>query len=146
MSTISVEPSTARKHPFPQHRPDIKIVESSGTIDEIDFVELRWWFSIPRLGDHTWWASYTEATSELDSVTEMVATGPAVMHREDCIEIQINEWSRDGGWKIGAGFFYSRIEEEDESTWLAVVWQDSGKKVFSSFLDKGFEAEWGGEP
>lgn len=144
MSKSSTPHPTLPKHPFPQLKPKVKIVESATKIDEIDFIELRWWFSVPQLGDHTWWASYDQETSELGSVKEMLAIGRAVIHNVDCVEIQINDWSRKKGWSIGNGFFYCRIDEENESEWVAVAWQNEDKKEFSSFLDKDFEQAWGG--
>ena len=100
-------------HPFPQTRPAVKISKSTEKVDEIDFVELRWWFAIPQLGDRTMWASYDAETLELTSVKDMVATVPASIHRVDCTEIQINEWSREQGWRLADGFFYSRITEAE---------------------------------
>ena len=65
------------RHPFPSTKPDVEIVESKAAIDEIDCVELRWWFGIPRLGDHTMRASYDADTLEVSCVTDMKATALA---------------------------------------------------------------------
>jgi hypothetical protein len=142
--------SDQMSHPFPSTRPEISISESTDKIDEIDFIELRWWFVTPQLGDRTMWASYDAETLDLTSVKDMAATVPARIHRVDCTEIQINEWSRENGWRIADGFFYSKTSEAKESQWVAVLWQndsrpcDNGKKVFFSFQDEGFEGQWGG--
>jgi hypothetical protein len=133
-----------QSHPFPPTRPDIRIVESSQKIDQIDCLELRWWFAVPQLGDHTMWASYEADTLELASVTDMVAMVPARIHRVDCVEIQVNEWSGREDWPIGfaPGFVYGKIEQE-ETKWIAVIAKKGDAKVFSTFVDEGFEENWG---
>mgnify|MGYP001121918927 CR=1 FL=1 len=132
-----------RSHPFPPTRPDISIVESTEKIDQIDCRELRWWFAIPLLGDHTLWASYDANTLELESVTDMMATVPTRIHQVDCTEIQINKWSRAKGWAIADSIVYGKIERK-ETRWIAVITKREGKKVFSTFLDEGFHIDWGG--
>ena len=142
--TVTDQNRPEQGHPFPPMRPDIRLVQSTEKLDEIDCLELRWWFAVPQLGDHTMWASYEADTLELSSVTDMVATGPARIHQVDCIEIQVNEWLRGEGWTIAKRLIYGKIEEIDESRWIAVITQSEGKKVFFTFVDEGFDVEWGG--
>jgi hypothetical protein len=135
-----------QSHPFPPTRPDIRITESTEKIDEIDCLELRWWFAIPQLGNHTMWASYEADTLELSSVTDMVATAPARIHQVDCVEMQVNEWSAWKNWPIefAPGFIYGKMGQ-DETRWIAVIKKVEGTKVFSTFLDEGFEDDWGSD-
>lgn len=142
-----VQPMTDAKgqlsHPFPPTRPDVNIVESESKIDKVDCLELRWWYSIPQLGDHTMWASYDAETHQLSYVTDMIASAPARIHGVECVEIQVNEWSSDGGWENGKLVFYARTEESSESRWIAAMQQSGGKVEFSTILDEEFEDQWG---
>jgi hypothetical protein len=130
-------------HPFPPTRPNVQIAESRATIDEIDSVELRWWFGIPRPGDRTMRASYDAETLELRRVTDMEATAPARVHGIDCVEMRVSEWSVERGRKTAGLVFYARVEDDSESRWIAVVSEEDGKKVFLTLLDEGFESQWG---
>lgn len=128
---------------FPPNRPDVDISESESTIHEIDHVELRWWYGVPRLGDHTTWASYDAETHQLSYVTDMVASAPARVHGIECIEIQVNEWSSERGWENGKLVFYARTEESSESRWIAVRERSGCKVELFTILDEDFEDKWG---
>ena len=80
------------KHPFPSMRPDVKIVESSEKISEVDCPELQWWFAVPQMGESYLWANYNGETMELESVTEMTPITAAHIHGIDCVELQVREW------------------------------------------------------
>lgn len=129
-------------HSFPSARPNVEITESEATIEEIDCIELRWWFGIPRLGDHAMWASYDAQTLELAWVTNMEARSPARIHGIDCVEMRVSEWSAESGRKTDERIFYARSEDDSESRWVAVVSEKDEKELFT-FLDDGFEYEWG---
>ena len=135
---------SVQSHPFPPKRPDIKISESVEKIDQIDCLELQWWFAVPRLGDHTMSAFYEADTLELSAVTDMVVTAPARIHQVDCMEVQVNEWSAWKDWPLAfdPGFIYGKIGQ-DETRWIAVIKKREGAKVFSTFVDEGFEDDWG---
>ena len=130
-------------HPFPLTRPDVEIAESEATIDGIDFVELRWWFGIPRQGERTMRASYDADTLELAWVTVMEATAPARVHGIDCVEVRVGEWSAESGRKTDSLVFYARVEETEESRWIAVASEEGDKKVLFTLLDEGFGSQWG---
>jgi hypothetical protein len=130
-------------HPFPPIRPNVEIAESEAKIDEIDFVELRWWFGIPRLAGRTMWASYDAETLGLRRVTDMEATALARIHGIDCVEMRVGEWSVELGRKTDELVFYARVEDDGESRWIAVVSQEDEKNVFLTLLDEGFESQWG---
>jgi hypothetical protein len=134
--------SDAGQHPFPQVCPEIEIIPCKGRVDPINFPELRWWFTIPRLGDHTMAAQYDALTQELISVRDMRAMSRARVHDIDCVEIHVNQWTRDGRWSP-SHFFYAREEEDSESRWLAVVFIRNGIKYLTTFLEDDFESQWG---
>lgn len=130
-------------HPFPPTRPNVGIVKSETTIDEIDCVELRWWFAIPQLGDHTMRASYDADTLELRWITDMEATSLAKVHGIDCMELQVNERSVERGWSDNRLVFYACLEDSGESRWIAVISEKEGKKELTTHLDEEFEDQWG---
>lgn len=130
-------------HPFPSTRPDVEIAESGEPIGEVDCVELRWWFAIPRPGERTMWAGYDADTLELAWVTDIEARGPANVHGTDCVEMRVEEWSAGGGRKTESFRFYARVEEDAESRWLAVASEGDGEEAFVTLLDEGFEYNWG---
>jgi hypothetical protein len=130
-------------HPFPQTRPDVEIAETEEPIGEVDCLELRWWFGIPRPGDRTMRASYDAETLELCWVLDMEATAPARIHGIDCVEMQVSEWSVESRQWTESLLFYARTEDAGESRWIAVVSEEDGKKVFLTLLDEGFESQWG---
>ena len=51
MDTKQTQTNETLKHPFPQQRPDVKIVESDDRITEVDCPELQWWFAVPEMGE-----------------------------------------------------------------------------------------------
>ena len=130
-------------HSFPLIRPNVEIAESDATIGEIDSVELRWWFGIPRPNDHTMWASYDADTLELDWVTDMEARATARIHGIDCVEVQVSEWSVESGLKADSHLLYARVENDSESRWVAVVKRSGGKTELYTIFDDDFEDQWG---
>jgi hypothetical protein len=131
-------------NPFPFMRPDITINRIEGRTFTVDCQELRWWFGIPRKGDHTLWSTYDYNSSgwTLSSVIEMEATSYAEIHDIEGVEIGVNEWEPEGGWKLGTWNMYGRLTT-DSVQWLAVSRMRSGKRILRTFLDEGFDREWG---
>ncbi len=139
-----------RGHPFPRVRPNVAIVESTVNIGPIDCPELRWWFAVPRLGDHTMAAHYEADTLELSLVTDMIATAPTRIHQVDCVETAVNEHitgmgSAATGWptQFSPGFIYGALET-DQARWIAVAKSIEGVRALSTFLDEGFANDWSG--
>ncbi|MDE0635442.1 MAG: hypothetical protein OXI43_06275 [Candidatus Poribacteria bacterium] len=135
-------PGEVIDHPFPPTRPDIKIVESSDRIIEVDCQELQWWFAIPKMGERYMWAEYDGATQKLDAVTEMIPTAPATIRDIDCVEIQFKEWlAKD--WPPSPDLMYVAIDET-HTRWISVVNTIDGRRIFNTIGDEWFEAQWGG--
>jgi hypothetical protein len=134
-------PGEVVDHPFPPTRPDIKIVESSERIYEVDCQELQWWFAIPKMGETYMWAEYDGETQKLDAVTEMTPTMPAIIRDIDCVEIQFREWlAKD--WPLSPNLMYVTINET-HTEWVSVVGTIDGKRIFNTIGDESFEGQWG---
>ena len=134
-------PGEVVDHPFPPTRPDIKIVESSERIDEVDCQELQWWFAIPKMGETYMWAEYDGETQKLDAVTEMTPAMPAIIRDIDCVEIQFKEWLAND-WPPTPNLMYVTINET-HTEWVSVVNTINGKRIFNTIGDEWFEDQWG---
>ena len=134
-------PGEVVDHPFPPTRPDIKIVESSERIDEVDCQELQWWFAIPKMGETYMWAEYDGETQKLDAVTEMTPTMPAIIRDIECVEIQFKEWLAND-WPPTPNLMYATINET-HTEWVSVVNTINGKRIFNTIGDEWFEDQWG---
>ena len=134
-------PGEVVDHPFPPTRPDIKIVESSERIDEVDCQELQWWFAIPKMGETYIWAEYDGETQKLDAVTEMTPTMPAIIRDIECVEIQFKEWLAND-WPPTPNLMYATINET-HTEWVSVVDTINGKRIFNTIGDEWFEDQWG---
>lgn len=134
-------PGEVLDHPFPSTRPEIKIVESSQRIQEVDCQELQWWFAIPKMGKSYMWAEYDGETQQLDAVTEMIPTAPAIIRDIECVEIQFNEWVKKE-WPASPDLMYVAMDDT-HTRWISVVNTSDGKRIYNTIGDEGFEAQWG---
>ncbi|MDE2890397.1 MAG: hypothetical protein OXR72_19515 [Gemmatimonadota bacterium] len=141
-----LEHDTIANHPFPNTRPDVKILESSEKIDEIDCPELQWWFAVPRLGEHCLTSAYESDTLALTAVVEIVSTVPAKILDTDCVELRLKEWSARDDWPVefNPGLMYALLDEQ-QARWLSVVKTRDGRRVIETEGDKWFEENWGGK-
>ena len=137
-------PGEVADNPFPPTRPDIKIVESSERIYEVDCQELQWWFAIPKMGETYMWAEYDGETQKLDAVTEMTPTMPAIIRDIECVEIQFKEFKEwlANDWPPTPNLMYATINET-HTEWVSVVDTINGKRIFNTIGDEWFEDQWG---
>lgn len=139
---------------LPENRPRISIFKSKSEPFKVDLQEMAWWFIVPKIGDSVRWATY-EATEGgqafgLKSVHSMFAKCAAEIHGRDCVEIEINEQEpkssrsfvsfpqRDKSLRIWGSL------TDTEVHWIAhESGQSNGKRVLYTFLDKGWEQDFG---
>ncbi len=134
-------PGEVIDHPFPPTRPDVKIVESSNKIHEVDCQELQWWFTIPKMGERYMWAEYDGETQKLDAVTEMIPTAPAIIRDIECVEMQFNELlTKD--WTPSPNLMYVTMDDT-HTRWISVVNTIDGKRIFDTIGEEWFEDQWG---
>lgn len=134
--------SGSMSQPFPCELPSLRIVPSRAKPFTVDRRELPWWFGIPEVGDLTLWTIYDPPEWKLTSVTEMRATRPAEIHGVSGVEVEVREWAPQAGWSDRDRTVYGRLTK-DKVEWLAVSRLDGGKRILRSYLDDGFEADWG---
>lgn len=131
-------------HPFPPKRPAVTIKESTDRIYEVDCPELQWWFAVPRLGEHYQWVFYDAVTQELDQAVDMRATGPATVKGIDCVEIRLEETTRDDDFPVtmDPGYMYA-VLDDDRARWLSVIMTVNGKQVQTTIGEGDFAEQWG---
>lgn len=141
---MSVHGSENEAQPFPCRRPEITIKPSRAKLFDVDCRELRWWFGRPVVGDKTHWGIYDPPDWRISYVTEMRGVQEARIHDLDGVEIEVDEWSREGGWEPGKWVMWGRLTAAAVQ-WLATSRVVEGKRVLQTFLDEGFEDDWEGE-
>ncbi len=134
-----------KAQPFPRHRPDIVITPSKAKPFAVDFRELPWWFGIPVVGNRSLGAIYYPPDWTLTEIIEMHAVRPASIHATECVELEENDWEPEKGWTMDAWKMYGRLTE-DAVQWLATFRIVKGKRVLYTFLDEGFDEDWGEMP
>lgn len=149
---MSKREAGTKSTPFPAVRPDVAVKPTRAKPFGVDNRELRSWFGVPEVGDHTMWATYDpperdERRTEwrLTTVSELQCVRPALVHGVDCAEIEVAQWEPETGWRPGEWLMYGQLTD-DECAWLATVRLFDGKRVLRTFLDEGFHADWGSLP
>lgn len=142
--------------PFPTVRPDIVAERLDVRASPIDMRELTWWFVVPALDDEVRWAEYqpTGAGTQwrLTRSTVMHTARHAVIHDRDCVEIEVDEASFpvEGLLVPPPAGCHTKVWgrlTETEVEWVAVERAASdGTRVLDTFLDEGFEQDWGACP
>lgn len=148
--------SRAEIRRFPAARPDIVVERLPTQATPIDMRELTWWFVVPELHDQVRWAEYQPvqggATWRLTQTSSMRAMRPAVLHDLDCVEIEVDETH-----ETVDGLLIQTPTDRHTKVWgrltdTAVEWlgverlaPDRTRKL-DTFLDDGFELDWGGCP
>ena len=145
--------SRAELGPFPKVRPDIVVERLGVKASPVDMRELTWWFVIPDLDDEVRWAEYqpTRMGTEwrLTRSTAMRTARPAVIHDRDCVEIEVGEESYpvDGLLDPPRAGRHTKVWgllSETDVEWVAVEQTASdGTRRLDTFLDDGFEQDWG---
>jgi hypothetical protein len=144
---MSDQKAKKRLPPFPNRRPDIAIRSSKAKPFAVDCRELRWWFTIPEVGESGSAAWYDPPNWHLTSIQVRHAVRPARVHELDCVEMHVEEWPIQEPPPRGPAewLMYGRLTE-DKAQWLATLRLVNEKRVLYSFLDEGFEEDWGEAP
>ena len=124
---------------FPARGPEIEIAPLDVEPFPVDCRELWSWFVVPQLGERAVWATYDAPSWGLTGVTELHAARPARVHDVKGVEIEVAEWEPDGSrdWTM-----YGRVTDVFVE-WLATVTSDGGERVVYTFLEEGFDHDWG---
>ena len=139
--------------PFPEERPKVVVERLREKASPVDMRELTWWFVVPELHDEVRWAEYQpiHGGSEwrLTSTNTMHAARGAVLHDRQCVEIEVEEQRHpvDGVLVPTPADRHTRVWgrlNDTEVEWLGVERLASdGTRKLRTFLDDGFELDWG---
>ncbi len=143
----SVSPAHAHKpetkrQPFPLRRPEVVITQMNAEPFSVDCPELRWWFIVPEISERSLFANYTPMAWELSEVHEIKAVRPAIVHDVDGVELEIHTWEPQSGWWQSTWEICGRLTETT-AEYLAVLQLHDGKRLLHTFLDEGFDFNWG---
>ena len=134
---------TRKSQPFPRRRPEITITTSRAKSFAVDCRELC--FVVPKVGETALWATYDPPKWTLTDVSNMWAVRPCVVHGIEGVEIEQHDWEPRTGWQVNVFRTYGRLTK-DTAQWLATMHVRDGKQVLYTFLDEGFDADWGEMP
>ncbi len=113
----------------------------------VDCRELRWWFAVPELGATASAAWYDPPDWELSSFMTSRTMRAASVHDLDCVEIEVDEWpvAKSSGRGPAQWVMFGRVTDEAVQ-WLATMRIAEGKRDLYTFLDEGFDEDWGEAP
>lgn len=131
--------------PFPPTRPEIVITPSEAEPFVLDDYRMPGFGIAPAVGATSWMAWFDPPDWRLTSVSYMQTVRPAVIHGLDGVEIQMLDWeATEPCWQEGYRHFARLTDEVFE--WLAVTHVRDGKRILRTFLDDGFDRDWGAVP
>lgn len=134
-----------KTQPFPVRRPEIVIQPSRAKPFAVNCRELPSWFGVPEVGDCTLWSIYDPPDWRLTSVTAMCAVRPAHVHGLECVELEVDDWGPESGWQLATWMMFARVSEE-RVQWVANCRIVEGERRLYTFLDEGFDSDWGEMP
>jgi hypothetical protein len=131
--------------PFPATRPEIALERLPDTPEPLALEELPWWFAVPRPGCAGAWGTYDAPDWLVTSATSLHAARPAEVHGEACVEVAFVDADLDTDWAPRRGALYGRLTES-RVEYLATAFEHGDKLVLRTFLDDGFDVDWGRFP
>ena len=132
----------SKRQPFPMTRPPVTIAPSRARPFTVDDKRMPGWGVALNVGAESWMSWYDPPEWKLTSVSHQRALRPAEVHGLECVEVETLDWeSSDPHWRPGHTH-YARLTD-DSFEWLAVSHLRNGKRVLYTFLDDGFDQDWG---
>lgn len=132
----------SKKQPFPRRRPEITISPSRAKPFVVNSCHLPGWGLPLRLGATAWLSWYDPPEWRLTSVTHQHVVREAEVHGISGFEVEMRDWEMpDAVWYP----YFTHFARVTETTgqWLATSQVRDGKRILYTFLDDGFDADWG---
>lgn len=126
---------------LPKTRPSISIKPSKGVSFEVNLREEPWYFSVLATGEKNQWAIYDPPDWNRTYVYTMQVIGRAVVHGEEALETQVDEYEK-GIWKLNCARHYTQLGDQFIK-FLAVISFQSRIPHIDTFLDEQFYENWG---
>ena len=131
--------------PFPLTRPEVSVTPSRARPFAVDCRCLASFGVGLDVGADGWMAWYDPPDWRLTSVSYMQTLRPAEIHGLDGVEIQMLEWEPSAPrWQEGYTH-YARLTDSSFQC-LAITHIRDGKRIVYTFLDEGFDQDWGDAP
>jgi hypothetical protein len=133
------------EQPFPLTRPEMVLTPSDAAPFAVDDRRMPGFGIAPTVGAASWMSWYDPPEWRLTCASYMEVAGPAVVHGIECVEVQGLDWEAgEARWRNGFVHFVRLTDEAFE--WLACSSVLRGKRVLRTFLDDGFDRDWGSVP
>jgi hypothetical protein len=133
--------------PFPLERPAVCVEPASAEPFELSIRVLPGWGVDLAPGAESFMSWYDPPGWTLTSVSHCCVKGPARVHGIECLEVSMLAWEPDRGlW--GPDYTHTHFARltEQEVQWLATMRTVDGTNVLYTFLDDGFDRDWGTMP
>jgi len=131
-----------KSQPFPRKRPEVTIAPSRAKLFGLRSRLLPGWGVPLEPGRSGWMAWYDPPGWGLTSVSYMPATRLAEVHGVEGVEIPMLDWEPpEARWREG----YTHVARLTDTAvqWLATSHVRKGSRVLRTFMDDGFESDWG---
>lgn len=123
--------------------PDYKIEESSKAPFEVKWEELMGWFLIPKPGESLSWGMYEMPSRKCSHVYQMKATGRAVVHGIEGVELTAREAPYSLRKEVLNRTFVAQLTDT-HCRYLAVLRSEGEVRKYITFLDgETFMSVWG---
>ena len=135
----------SKQQPFPLVRPDVRVTRADASPFTVCSSCMPGWGVKLEPGAVAWMAWYDPPEWQLTSVTFQQVLRPAEVNRLEGFEVSNLDWESDDlGWREGTTHFARLTDKHFE--WLATSRLSSDKRILYSFLDEGFDDDWGRWP
>lgn len=135
-SEMNIHKIASKAQPFPKTRPEIEITPLDVEPFVIDCREMRYWSIIPEIGQRSLHVDY-DAACKMKRVWDLRATRKARIHKVEGVEIEVEEWWWEEGWRPITVYYYGRVLE-DKVEWLAGMHKSGEGTNINTFLDESF--------
>ncbi|MCE5237966.1 hypothetical protein LLH23_05690 [bacterium] len=131
-----------KPQPFPELRPDLRVEPLDRPAPELHWREVRNGFSRLQIGDHTMWTMYDPPDWRLTYLMDVHMIGKVELHGVEGLELQDDEYDHERDWQVSRSWTFIAATAE-QGRWLGTDRRRRGVRVLRTFLDEGFDDDWG---
>lgn len=129
--------------PFPPFRPPVTVAPSAAAPFEVSWREVRNYFSKLEVGDRSLWCIYEPPDWRLHNLTVQRMVGLIEVHGVEGLRMVSVDYEEETGWEPYEHETFIRVAD-DRAQWLGTLTgRTEGKRRLRTFLDEGFEEDWG---
>ncbi len=128
--------------PFPLARPEITVSPSRARAFTVDCRTMPGWGIPLDLGAESWIAWYDPPRWRLTCASYLRVLRPAEVHGLEGLEIEELQWDSSARRWDPSYTYFARLTDKSFE-WLATAHVHDGKRILYTFLDDGFDDDWG---